>query len=240
MAFGTSRRSWGLRKSGLTTADRVKINAWWFESPGGALHDSLFPTGTAGNLSFYADHVRGILSAGSSLLILDYHGYGKSEGTASEAGVYLDADAAYRWLIAQGHAPERIVIQGQSLGSAVAVDLAAREVCAGVVLESAFNSASRVAARIMPYVGPVVMRKFNSKGKIARIRAPLLFIHGDRDETIPYELGQDLFAAAPEPKSFRTVAGAGHNNLLRMAGDRYREWLAEFYRSLAAPVRSSR
>ncbi len=176
--------------------------------------------------------MRAIVAAGSSLLIPDYRGYGKSEGKPSEAGLYMDADAAYQWLIDQGHTQERIVIQGESLGTAVAVDLAARKPCAGVVLEAPFNSASQVAAGILPFLGPLIVRSFDSKRKIGRIRAPLLFMHGDRDEVIPFKLGQDLYAAAPEPKSFWTIEGAGHNDLLDVAGERYREHLAAFYASL--------
>jgi hypothetical protein len=85
---------------------------------------------------------------------------------------------------------------------------------------------------LLPFLGPLIMRGFDSKEKIGRVRAPLLFMQGDRDEVIPYKLGRDLFAAAPEPKSFWTVEGAGHNDLLEVAGDQYREHLAAFYASL--------
>jgi fermentation-respiration switch protein FrsA (DUF1100 family) len=216
----------------LTARDGVKLNAWWIPAPGAHLV-TVFFHGNAGNLTHRIEHIRAITTAGSSLLLPDYRGYGKSEGKPSEAGLYMDADAAYRWLIDQGHAPERIVIQGESLGTAVAIDLAARRPCAGVVLEAPFNSASRVAAGILPFLGPLIMRGFDSKGKIGKARAPLLFMQGDRDEVIPYKLGRDLFAAAQEPKSFWTVEGAGHNDLLEVAGDQYREHLAAFYASLA-------
>jgi fermentation-respiration switch protein FrsA (DUF1100 family) len=215
----------------LTARDSVKLNAWWIPAPG-ARWVTVFFHGNAGNLTHRIDHMRAIIAAGSALLLPDYRGYGKSEGKPSEPGLYMDADAAYQWLIDQGHAPERIVIQGESLGTAVAVDLAARKACAGVVLEAPFNSASGVASGILPFLGPLIMRGFDSKGKIGKVRAPLLFMHGDRDEVIPYGLGRDLFAAAPEPKSFWTVEGAGHNNLLEVAGYRYRERLAAFYGSL--------
>ena len=215
----------------LTAPDGVKLNAWWIRAPGARLV-TVFFHGNAGNLTHRIEHMQAIIAAGSSLLLPDYRGYGKSEGRPSETGLYMDADAAYQWLIDQGHAPERIVIQGESLGTAVAVDLAARKSCAGVVLEAPFNSASRVAAGILPFLGPLIMRGFDSKRKIGKVREPLLFVHGDRDEVIPYRLGQDLYAAAPEPKSFWTVAGAGHNNLLEVAGDGYREHLAAFYNML--------
>jgi len=215
----------------LTARDGVKLNAWWIAAPDAHLV-TVFFHGNAGNLTHRIEHMRAIVAAGSSLLLPDYRGYGKSEGKPSEAGLYMDADAAYQWLIDHGHAPERIVIQGESLGTAVAVDLAARKPCAGVVLEAPFNSASQVAAGILPLLGPLIMRGFDSKGKIGKVRAPLLLMQGDRDEVIPYGLGRDLFVAAPEPKSFWTVTGARHNDLLEVAGDEYRKHLAAFYASL--------
>jgi fermentation-respiration switch protein FrsA (DUF1100 family) len=215
----------------LTARDGVKLNAWWIPAPGARLV-TVFFHGNAGNLTHRIEHMRAIIAAGSALLLPDYRGYGKSEGKPSEAGLYMDADAAYQWLIDQGHPPDQIVIQGESLGTAVAVDLAARRSCAGVVLEAPFNSASRVAAGILPFLGPVIMRGFDSKGKIGKVRAPLLFMHGNRDEVIPYRLGQDLYAAGREPKSFWTVEGAGHNDLLEVAGDGYRKHLAAFYATI--------
>jgi fermentation-respiration switch protein FrsA (DUF1100 family) len=225
------QREIGATEVWLTARDGVKVNAWWIVAPGARLV-TVFFHGNAGNLTHRIEHMRAIIGAGSSLLLLDYRGYGKSEGKPSEAGLYMDADAAYQWLIDQGHAPERIVIQGESLGTAVAVDLAARKACAGVVLEAPFNSASQVAAGILPLLGPLIMRGFDSKAKIGKVRARLLIIHGDRDEIIHYELGRDLFAAAPEPKSFWTVEGAGHNDLLVVAGGGYRQHLEAFYASL--------
>src|SRR5262249_5671534 len=123
----------------------------------------------------------------------------------------------------------RIVIHGESLGSAVAVELAARRPCARVVLEAPFTSAAQVAGTVLPLIGPLLISSFDSKAKIGRTRAPLLIIHGDRDEVIPYRMGRELYDAAPEPKSFWTVEGAGHNDLVETAGDHYCERLAAFY-----------
>lgn len=215
----------------LTARDGVKLNAWWIAAPGARLA-TVFFHGNGGNLTHRVEHMRAITAAGSALLMLDYRGYGKSEGKPSEEGLYMDADAGYRWLIDNAYSPRRIVVQGESLGTAVAVDLAARKPCAGVVLEAPFNSASRVAAGVLPFLGPLIMRGFDSKRKIGSVRAPLLFMQGDRDEVIPYKLGQDLYGAAPQPKSFWTVEGAGHNDLIDVAGNGYREHLAAFYASL--------
>ena len=215
----------------LTTGDGVKLNAWWIAAPDSHLA-TVFFHGNGGNLTHRFDHMRAIAAAGSALLILDYRGYGKSEGKPSESGLYEDADAAYQWVIGRGYAPKQVVIHGESLGTAVAVDLASRKPCAAVVLEAPFNSAAQVAASVLPVIGPLVMRDFDSKAKVGKIRAPMLFMQGDRDEVIPYRLGRDLYDAAPEPKSFWTIDGAGHNNLLDVAGDRYREHLSAFYAAI--------
>ena len=112
-----------------------------------------------------------------------------------------------------GYSAQHIVLQGESLGTAVAVDLASRKDCAGVVLEAAFTSGRDVANTVLPVIGPLMFRGFASKNKISKIRAPLLFFHGDRDEIIPLKLARRLFEAAPEPKWFVEVPGAGHNDL---------------------------
>ncbi|MCL4401190.1 MAG: alpha/beta hydrolase [Acidobacteria bacterium] len=161
---------------------------------------------------------------------MDYRGYGRSEGQPSESGLYRDADTAYQYLLDAGYTPEQIVVYGQSLGSAVAVDLAARKPVRGVILEAPFPSISAVAGRALPVLGRIAVWGFDSVSKISRVRAPLLIIHGDRDRTVPFDLGESLFAAAAEPKSFWRVRGAGHNDLPETAGTAYRERLSAFYR----------
>jgi fermentation-respiration switch protein FrsA (DUF1100 family) len=185
--------------------------------------------GNAGNLTHRFLPIQEITAAGSSVLILDYRGYGKSGGAPSEHGLYADADAAYLYLLDHGYSARHIVLQGESLGTAVAVDLASRKECAGVVLEAAFTSGGDVANTVLPVIGPLLFRGFDSKSKIANIHAPLLFFHGDRDEIIPLRLSRSLFDAAPEPKWFIEIPGAGHNALVERAGLSYRKRLHEFY-----------
>jgi len=163
------------------------------------------------------------------VLVIDYRGYGRSAGRPGEKGLYADADAAYGFLLGKGYRPEQIILHGESLGSAVAVDLCARHPCGGVVLEAPFTTAREVAARALPVLGPLLTWGLDSKRKIATIRAPVLIIHGTRDEVIPFELGQALWAAAHEPKWFWAVQGSGHNDILESAGAEYRERLAAFY-----------
>jgi fermentation-respiration switch protein FrsA (DUF1100 family) len=212
----------------LLTSDGVRLHAWLVGAPEACLV-TLYLHGNAGNLTHRFLPIREITAAGSSVLMLDYRGYGKSEGSPREHGLYADADAAYLYLLDHGYSARHIVLQGESLGTAVAVDLASRKECAGVVLEAAFTSGGEVASTVLPVIGPLVLRGFDSKSKIAKIRAPLLFFHGDRDEIIPLKLGRNLFDAAPEPKWFIEIPGAGHNDLVETAGSTYRERLHEFY-----------
>ena len=228
---------WGLQSElgakdvWLLTSDGVRLHAWWVMVPQASLV-TLYLHGNAGNISHRFMPIREITAAGSSVLMLDYRGYGRSEGSPSEHGLYADADAAYRYLLDHGYSARHIVLQGESLGTPAAVDLAARKECAGVVLEAAFTSGRDVANTVLPVIGPLLFRGFDSKSKIATIRAPLLFFHGDRDEIIPLKLDRRLFEAAPEPKYFIEIPGAGHNDLVETAGSSYRERLHEFYGQL--------
>lgn len=215
----------------LRTSDGVRLHAWWVPQPEARL-TTLFLHGNAGNLTHRVGHLQQITAAGSAVLILDYRGYGKSEGRPTEKGLYSDAEAAYQHLLEAGYPAGRIVLHGESLGCAVAVELASRHPCGGMVLEAPFSSARDVAARVLPVLGPLVIWSYNSKQRIARVRAPLLIMHGDRDEVIPFDLGRALFDAAPEPKSFWAIPGAGHNDIIQAAGLAYRDRLRGFYQSL--------
>jgi fermentation-respiration switch protein FrsA (DUF1100 family) len=212
----------------LLASDGVRLHAWWVKARQASLA-TLYLHGNAGNLTHRFLQILEITAGGSSVLMLDYRGYGKSGASPSENGLYADADAAYLYLLDHGYSARHIVLQGESLGTAVAVDLASRKECAGVVLEAAFTSGRDVANTVLPLIGPLVFRGFDSKSKIAKIRAPLLFFHGDRDEIIPLKLGRSLFEAAPKPKWFIEIPEAGHNDLVATAGSSYRERLHEFY-----------
>ncbi|MBZ5608371.1 MAG: alpha/beta hydrolase [Acidobacteriia bacterium] len=216
----------------LETQDRVRLHAWWVPADGSRLV-TLFLHGNAGNVTHRAGQIREIVAAGSSILMLDYRGYGKSAGRPTEKGLYADSEAAYVYLLGLGYRGRQIILHGESLGSAVAVDLAYRRPCAGLVLEAPFTSASDVAGTVLPVLGPALVHGYNSIPKIRWLLAPKLFLQGDRDEIIPLRLGQALYAAAQEPKSFWIVQGAGHNNILEKAGPAYRERLQTFYASLA-------
>lgn len=221
----------GARDVWMVASDGVRLHGWFVPSPGGR-YTTLHLHGNGGNITHRVELAQEIAKAGSSVLLVDYRGYGRSEGRPTEAGLYRDADAAYDYLMAQGTRPDSLIIHGESLGSAVAVDLAVRKRCAGLVLEAPFSSVRAVAGKVLPGLGPLLIWGFHSKAKIPGLRVPLLLMHGDRDEVIDYSLGRELFSAAPEPKQFWTVTGATHNDILMVAGDAYRAKLSEFYRSL--------
>jgi fermentation-respiration switch protein FrsA (DUF1100 family) len=163
---------------------------------------------------------------------LNTFGIYENDSRPTEDGLYTDADAAYGMLRAAGYSSDRIVIHGESLGTAVAVDLAVRKRCAGVILEAPLRSVREIAGRVMPLIGPLLARGFDTESKVGRLRAPLLIIHGDLDEVVPFSHGHAVFDAAAQPKQFWTVAGARHNDLLEMAGPLYGERLHQFYSDL--------
>ena len=226
------QKKFGAQERWFRAADGTKLNAWWFPKPD-ARFATLFLHGNAGNVTHRIDHAEAILEAGSAFLVLDYRGYGKSQGRPSERGLYKDADAAYADLVQLGYAPDRIIVHGESLGTAVAADLAARKPCAGIVLESPLMSAGKVAATVLPFLGPLFIRGYDTYGKISDVRSPLLVIHGEADEIVPFSQGRAVFEAAHQPKQFWAVPRASHNDLLDTAGRAYVEHLRGFYQQLA-------
>jgi uncharacterized protein len=231
-----TQRLVGASDAWIGTADGVKLNAWWVERAGSPLV-TLFLHGNAGNITNRTPRIQEIAAAGSSVLMLDYRGYGKSSGRPSEQGLYRDSEAGFVYLLGKGYRAEHIILHGESLGTAVAIDLASRRPCAALILEAPFTSASDVAGTVAPYVGPLLVRSYNSLPKIRWIRVPKLFMQGDRDEVIPLRLGQELFAAAQGSKTFWVVPGAGHNDILETAGAEYRYRLSTFYESLLNTIR---
>ena len=214
----------------LLTADGVRINAFYRSNPA-SKQVLLWFHGNAENIGYGLEHLRALAKTGANILAVDYRGYGKSEGKPDEAGVYHDADAAYDYLIKQRHfRAQDIIIYGHSLGGAVAVNLASRRPCGGLIVESSFTSARAIVRRMfgIPLIACVVKSHFDSQQLIRNVHAPILIVHGTRDEVIPFAMGQQLFAAAPEPKSFYPIEGAGHNNLMEVGGEGYLALLKGF------------
>jgi uncharacterized protein len=214
----------------LTASDGTKLHAWWVPASDSKIA-TLHLHGNAGNITHRGLTARNIVAAGSGVLLLDYRGYGKSEGRPTERGFYQDAEAAYGYLIAHGYSAARIFIHGESLGTAVAAHLAESRGPAGLVLEAPFTSASAVAGRVVPVLGPLLVRGYDTLSRIGRVRVPVLIVHGDRDEVIPYGFGKQLYDAANAPKSLWTVRGAMHNDLHVVGRAEFRDRLSAFYAS---------
>jgi hypothetical protein len=211
----------------IATEDGLRLNAWFLRAPSSPKVLLMFH-GNAENIGHGLGRLRVLARLGVNVLALDYRGYGKSEGSPDEAGIYRDAEAAYRYLTeVQRFQPKNLVVYGQSLGGAVAIDLASRHPCGGLIVESSFTSGREMARRAfrIPLLEYVVKSRFDSLPKIKSVRSPILIIHGTRDEVVPFAMGQRLYQAAPEPKAFLPVEGARHNDVFEVGGEKYLETL---------------
>jgi uncharacterized protein len=197
----------------LRTQDHETLVAWFLPPKAGEpviLHFG----GNGDSLIGQEDRWRQIADAGVGVLAVAYRGYSGSTGHPSEAGLHLDAEAAYAWLAAR-YPAGKIVIMGHSLGTGVATPLAAEHPARALILESPFTSAVDVGAERMPWlpVGLLMWDRFESTDWIGKVRSPVLIVHGDRDEVIDYRFGRALFALAHAPKAFVRVPGGMHNDL---------------------------
>jgi fermentation-respiration switch protein FrsA (DUF1100 family) len=197
----------------------------------------LMAHGNAGNITHRVDRITSWQrSLNVSVFVFDYRGYGRSAGKPNEPGVYQDARAAYHWLTTdQGIAPNDIVFFGESLGTAVVLQLALEVQPRALILESPFTSAVDVGQQAFPWL-PVrwIMRnRFASIEKIGQYHGPLLIIHGTHDTVIPFAMGQTLFARANEPKRFYAVTGADHNEVAVVGARPYMQAMDDFLREVA-------
>jgi fermentation-respiration switch protein FrsA (DUF1100 family) len=222
----------------LDTTDGIVLGAWFLPAEG-ADTALLFLHGNAGNRGHRLDSLRLFHDLGLAVLILDYRGYGDSEGAPSEAGTRRDARAGWDYLVGRrGFDPERIVIFGRSLGAAVAARLAADLVAGAappraLVLESTFTSVPDLGAEFYPWlpVRLISRLRYDTLGLMRRITSPVLVVHSPEDEIIPFAHGQRLFAAAREPKRFLALRG-GHNTGYQVSREAYRDGLAAFLDTL--------
>ena len=198
----------------LTTVDGEKIILWHAPAKTG-MPTILYFHGNAGEMGDRPLRFNYYHSRGFGVAYLSYRGYGGSSGSPSEAGLIADATAAYDWLITRGVEPGRIALLGESLGSGVAVQLAAKHEVGALVLEAPYTSTVDVAANIYWWlpVHTLMKDQFKSMDFIAAVVAPLFIIHGEQDGLIPVEFGRRLFAAANHPKELEVVHGFGHEVL---------------------------
>ena len=220
-------------------ADGVRLHGWWVLARGTPRAHVLLFHGNAGNVGDRVLHAALLAAAGFDVLLFDYRGYGQSEGRPSEEGTGLDARAALGCLLGRpGVDPARAIFLGESLGGAVALELAVERPPAGLVLLSAFTGVRARGRLHYPFVPrALVPDAYPSLRRIRRLRSPLLVIHGDRDEVVPVEHGRALFEAAPGPKCLRVLAGLGHNDLMVGAGPDLAREIAAWAEEVLPPAR---
>jgi fermentation-respiration switch protein FrsA (DUF1100 family) len=221
----------------IATQDGERLHAWWIRARGGATGHVLLCHGNAGNVGDRVPHAALLAAAGFDVLLFDSRGYGRSSGRPSEEGTYRDARAARAALLARpGVDAARVLYLGESLGGAVALALALEVPPAGLVLQSTFTSIRDMARRHYPFIpASLVPDAYPSLRRIGGLRAPLLLIHGERDSIVPAMHADELLAAAPEPKELHVVAGAGHNDLLTLAGEEWARTIAAWTARVLPP-----
>lgn len=212
----------------LKTATGLRISARFYENPV-STYTILFSHGNAEDIGTIEPFILRLRDSGFAIFSYDYRGYGTSEGSPSVENAYQDIEAAYQYLINERKIlPEKIILHGRSLGGGPAVDLAAREPVAGLIMESTFTSAGRLLTnvKIFPF------DEFENINKIGTVRCPVLVIHGKKDWTISFRHGEQLFAAANEPKANLWIDNAGHNNLFATASKVYLTRIRDFAKGL--------
>lgn len=223
----------------VSTEDGERLHAWWIPARAPSAGHVLLCHGNAGNVAGRVIHAKLLVDAGLDVLLFDYRGYGRSSGAPDEEGTYRDARAARVALLGRpGADASRLIYLGESLGGAVALALALEAPPRGLVLQSAFSSVRDMGRLHYPMVPAVLVPDaYPSLRRIRELKAPLLVLHGDRDDIVPLSQGQALFAAAPEPKRMHVFPQLGHNDLVVLAGAAYTKTIADWVRELGPPSR---
>lgn len=207
-------RQIGVRDVRLMTEDGLDLMSWYLPPREGRPVIAYFH-GNGGNIAYRADRVQRFAREGYGVLLLEYRGYGGNPGAPSEAGLLADARAGLKFLRAEGIAAGRVVLYGESLGTAVAVYAATQQPAGAIVLESPFTSIAAVAQHHYPFVPAALLLadRFESLSRIGMVKAPLLVLQGGDDGVVPARFGEALLAAANEPKERWFVPRAGHEDL---------------------------
>lgn len=218
----------------FSASDGVRLHGWFVPGEGDVTW--LWFHGNAGNISHRLDNLKRVQDrVGVNVFIFDYRGYGLSQGKPSEQGTYRDGEAAVAYLRSRHDIdPDKIIYFGRSLGASVAVEMATRHRPYALVLESSFTSVPEMARLTYPFlpVWPFLRTKYDSLAKMGKVEAPVLMLHGDRDDIVPLEIGRKLFLAAHEPREFFVIQGAGHNDTYLVGGGDYFRVLRRFVEDL--------
>lgn len=218
----------GLETIELDTPDGVRLASWYW--PGSLPTTLVIFHGNAGHRGHRLEWLADLHRLGYGTFILDYRGYGGSEGSPTEQGLYLDAETAIRWL--KANTKTQLVYFGESLGCGVAVETASRIPPETLILQSGFASAGDVAQHAYPFLPArwLLSDRYDSLSKMQKIHCPVLVIHGDQDSVIPMRFGKALFDSANEPKEWSPIVGANHNDLQWVGGKEYLKSIDGFLR----------
>jgi fermentation-respiration switch protein FrsA (DUF1100 family) len=230
---------WPFEDVYVVTADGIRLNGWFIpaqaNSPRAQLAVLLLH-GNGGNISHRRELYYVLLRAGLNILAIDYRGYGRSEGRPGETGTYLDAETAYHWLGQKGFVAANILVLGESLGAAVAAELALRQPLGGLILQSAFTSIPDIGSELFPWlpVRSISTIKYDTRAKLPRIRIPVLIMHSRADTLVRFQHAEKNFAAANDPKLFEEIPGDHNDTLLTREGqDQFSAGLERFMQRLA-------
>ena len=200
----------------IETTDGVTLHGWFID--GRSSQVLLFFHGNAGNISHRLDSIRQFLNLGLSVLIIDYRGFGRSDGKTTEKGIYRDADAAWRYLTEdRGISASDIVIFGRSLGASVAAQLATQHQPLALIVESSFTSVPDIAQELYWWLPARWLSRFNhaTLDYVSNVHSPVLVVHSRDDEIIPFHHGEAIFAAANEPRTLLALHGSHNDAFLR-------------------------
>lgn len=220
------------RRIEVTTSDGVTLRGWYLPPEPGREHPApglVWYYGNAETVAALPMVLALLRPPGMALVVLDYRGYGESEGKPTESGLYRDAEAAWAFLRGRSEVDaDRIAVYGHSLGTAAALYLASSRPVRAVVLSAPFTTARDLARVHYPYAPRVALRlKLNNLERVRRLEAPVLVLHGTDDEVVPFRLGQEVAAASPHAELV-AIPGAGHNDAHVVAGTRYRDAMHRF------------
>ncbi|MGE0055608.1 MAG: alpha/beta hydrolase [Hyphomicrobium sp.] len=230
----------------IETGDGAQVIAWYAKARAGQ-PTLLYFHGNAGSLESRQERIRKYSRWGRGIFMMSYRGYSGSTGSPSEQANVADGMKAFDMLVAQGVPPAEIIIYGESLGSGVAVQVAAAKAPGGLILDAPYTSLSDVAAGQYPWlpVRPMLLDRYDSQAFIKQVHCPLLIVHGEKDETIPVSMGRKMYALANEPKQIATFKDAGHaDHYMYGSYDAINAWIDKFWppragHAAAAPTSSS-
>ena len=238
----TTPDAYGIEYDDVTfrTGDGLNLNGWYVpgkkSSPDDNLHTLLWFHGNSGNINRRLDNIKMLHDrVPVNVFIFDYRQYGRSEGKITEQGTYIDSRAALAYLRSRSDVNnETIIFFGRSLGSAISVELAVKEKCRALILETPFTSIKEMGKKLYPYLPFTffLRTKYDTLSKIGDIKVPTLIMHGDKDELVPIEQGKILYEQANEPKEFYTIPGAMHNDTHIVGGEEYFDVIREFVNKL--------